>query len=352
MDTKDFVTSFRKEFGDDSIFLLGEDEVLTDIKVRSSGSLLLDLAMGGGFAQGRLTLLQGAAKAGKTSIACLAIAEAQKNEPDKDNIVIDLENSFNPDWAKTLGVDIDKLMVVQPDTHAEKVYDMIEYMLKKGNFSYIVLDSLDGLVPKEELEETDWDKESRVGGTAKLNSKAMRKIVNSGLLRESATSLIFIQQLRDRIGSFSLYGTPTTVTGGRSIQHAATHILEVAIGDYFTKGAGSDRKYFGQQIRVKVTKNKIAPPFRQATIDLYYEHGVDKIAELVAVAKEIGVLQGSNWLTLVDPRTGEVMEDEEGNALKWNGTKKTQEAIMNDIKNGEGKLYFKIFNLVQDIVRG
>src|SRR5690606_21253926 len=153
MDTKDFVTSFRKEFGNDSIFLLGEDEVLTDIKVRSSGSLLLDLAMGGGFAQGRLTLLQGAAKAGKTSIACLAIAEAQKNEPDKDNIVIDLENSFNPDWAKTLGVDINKLMVVQPDTHAEKVYDMIEYMLKKGNFSYIVLDSLDGLVPKEELEE-------------------------------------------------------------------------------------------------------------------------------------------------------------------------------------------------------
>lgn len=85
---------------------------------------------------------------------------------------------------------------------------------------------------------------------------------------------------------------------------------------------------------------------------MYYEYGVDKIAELVAVAKEIGVLQGSNWLTLVDPRTGEVMENEEGNVLKWNGTKKTQEAIMNDIKNGEGKLYFKIFNLVQDIVRG
>lgn len=145
---------------------------------------------------------------------------------------------------------------------------------------------------------------------------------------------------------------PTTVAGGRSIQHAATHILEVAIGDYFTKGAGNDRKYFGQQIRVKVTKNKIAPPFRQATIDLYYEHGIDKIAELVAVAKEIGVLQGSNWLTLTDPHTGEIMVDEEGKDLKWNGVKKTQEAIIDDIKNNEGKLYFKIFNLVQDIVRG
>jgi recombination protein RecA len=207
METKDFVTSFRKEFGEDSIFLLGEDERLADIKVRSSGSLLLDLAMGGGFAQGRLTLLRGAEKSGKTTIACLAIAEAQKNEPEKNNAIIDLENSFNPDWAATLGVDTDRLMILQPDTHAEKVYDMLEYMLKKGNFSFIVLDSLDGLIPKEELEETDWDKESRVGGTAKLNSKAMRKIVNSGLLRESGASLIFIQQLRDKIGGFSLYGT-------------------------------------------------------------------------------------------------------------------------------------------------
>lgn len=352
MDVRSFVTSFRKEFGDDSIFLLGEDKLNTDIKVRSSGSLLLDLALGGGFAQGRLALIQGAAKAGKTTITCMAIAEAQKNEPDKDNIIIDLENSFNPEWAKTLGVDLDKLMVVQPDTYAEKVYDMIEYMLKNGNFSYIILDSLDGLITKEELEETDWDKESRVGGTAKLNSKAMRRIISSGLLRESGTSLIFIQQLRDKIGAFSLYGTPTTVAGGRSVQHAATHILEVAIGDYFTKGAGNDKEYFGQQIRVRVLKNKIAPPFRQATIDLYYQHGVDRISELIAVAKEIGVLQGTNWLTLTDPRTGEVLTDEKGSELKWNGTKKTQEAIINDIKNNEGKLYFRIYNLVQDIVRG
>lgn len=352
MDTKDFVTSFRKEFGEDSIFLLGEDETLTDIKVRSSGSLLLDLAMGGGFAQGRLALLQGAQRAGKSTVACLAIAEAQKNEPEKYNAIIDLENSFNPEWGTTLGMDVDKLMILQPDTHAEKVYDMIEYMLKSGNFSFIVVDSLDGLIPKEELEETDWDKESRVGGTAKINSKAMRKIINSGLLRESGTSLIFIQQLRDKIGGFSLYGTPTTVTGGRSIQHASTQTLEVAIGDYFTKGTGKDRKYFGQQIRVKVAKNKIAPPFRQATIDLYYEHGVDRISELVLVSKEIGVLQGTNWLTFIDPRTGEVFVDEDGESLKWNGVKKTQEALMKDIKNNEGKLYTQMFNLVQDIIRG
>lgn len=144
---------------------------------------------------------------------------------------------------------------------------------------------------------------------------------------------------------------PTTVSGGRSIQHASTATLEVAIGDYFTKGSGKDRKYLGQQIRVKVVKNKIAPPFRQATIDLYYEHGVDRIAELVLVCKEIGVLQGTNWLTLTDPRTGEIMVDEEGKDLKWNGVKKTQEALMEDIKNNNGELYIKMFNIVQDIIR-
>ena len=149
MSTKDFINSFRKEFGNDSIFLLGEEETLADIKVRSSGSLLLDLAMGGGFAQGRLTLLHGAERSGKTSIACLAIAEAQINEPEKANVIIDLENSFNPQWAETLGVDLGKLMVIQPDTYAEKVYDMIEYMIKSKRFAYIVLDSLDGLITKE-----------------------------------------------------------------------------------------------------------------------------------------------------------------------------------------------------------
>lgn len=352
MDTKEFVTSFRKEFGEDSIFLLGEDERLSDIKVRSSGSLLLDLAMGGGFAQGRLSLLQGAEKAGKSSIAYMAIGEAQKNEPDKDTAIIDLENGFSPNWAEKLGVDLDKLMILQPDTHAEKVYDMLEYMLKSKRFSIITLDSVDGLVPKEELEETDWDKESRVGGTAKINSKAMRKLVNSGLLRDSETSLIFIQQLRDKIGGFAMYGTPTTTAGGRSIRHASTHTLEVAIGDYFTKGAGRDKKFFGQQIRVKVVKNKIAPPFRQATIDIYYDYGVDRISELVAVSKEIGVLQGTNWLKLANPLTGEILTDTEGKELKWNGVKKTQKALMEDIKENEGKLYKLIFDLVQEVVRG
>lgn len=352
MSSKDFLQSFRKEFGADTIFMLGEEDTLADIKVRPSGSLLIDLAMGGGFAQGRLALLQGAERSGKTTVACLAIAEAQKNEPEKENVIIDLENSFNPQWAKTLGVDIEKLLVIQPDTYAEKVYDMIEYMINSKKFAFIVVDSLDGLITKAELDETLWDKESRVGGTSKLNSMAMRKLVNSGLLRMSESSLIIIQQLRDKIGGFSLYGTPTTTTGGRSIKHASTQTLEVAIGEYFTKGTGVNRQYFGQQMRIKVAKNKIAPPFRQASVDLYYDYGVDRIAELIIVAKEIGVLPGSSWLKLVNPITGEIILDDEGNEYKWNGVNKTKEALMEDIENNEGKIYTKLFDLVQEVIRG
>ena len=243
-------------------------------------------------------------------------------------------------------------MVVQPDTYAEKVYDMIEFMLKSGKFAYIILDSLDGLVTKAELEEPEWDKEYRVGGTSKLNTMAMRKLVNSGLLRQSETSLIIIQQLRDKIGGFSMYGPSTTTTGGRAIRHASSMTLEVATGEFFTKGTGQDRKYFGQQMRIKVSKNKIAPPFRQASIDLYYEYGVDRIAELIAVSKEIGVLQGTSWLRLTNPTTGELVVDENGNEYKWNGVNKTKEALMEDIQNNEGKIYTKIFDIVQEVIRG
>jgi recombination protein RecA len=349
---RDFINSFRKEFGQDTIFILGQDEKFADIKVRSSGSLLLDIALGGGFAKGRLILLQGPEKAGKTSIACMAIAEAQQTEPEKSTAIIDLEQSLNLNWAYTLGVDTEKLMILQPDTYAEKVYDMLEYMIKSEKFSVIVLDSVDALIPKDEFEETDWDKESRVGGIAKLNSKAIRKIINSGLLKKSETTLIFIQQIRDKIGGFSLYGNPTTTSGGRSLKHASTQTLEVAIGDYFTKGSGLDKKYFGQQIRVKVSKNKIAPPYRQATIDIYYEHGVDKITELVAVAKELGILQGSNWLKFVNPATGEAFLDKNGNEYKWNGLTKTKEALIEDIKNNNGEVYSILFETIQQVMRG
>ena len=208
------LNQMRKEFGDTSIFLLGDTNRL-DIEVRPSGSLMLDLALGGGYPKGRVVELRGGERAGKTTLLNLAIAEAQRNEPDKDCLIIDLENTWNPTWAKTLGVDTDRLFISQPDTYAEKVYEFLERAIQSKRFSIIGLDSVAGLVPKDEFEQGDWAKESRVGGTSKLNSKAMRKIVNSGLLTDSGATLIFINQLRDKIGGFSMYGTPTDTPGGR-----------------------------------------------------------------------------------------------------------------------------------------
>ena len=351
MERSDLLKSIRKEFGEQSMFLLGDTDKL-DIKVRSSGSLLLDVALGGGYPHGRIIELRGAEKSGKTTLANLAIAAAQQTEPDLECAIIDLENTYNPEWARTLGVDTEKLFVAQPDTYAEKVFNMLEYLIKTHRFSIIVLDSVAGLISKDELEQEDWTKESRVGGVSKLNAKAMRKIISSGVLTQSGTTLIFINQLQDKIGGFSMYGPATTTGGGRSLKHAYTQQLDVSVGEYFQKGTGDKRQVLGQQAKIKVAKNKIAPPLRQAKIDLYYDHGMDRMMELVSVAKEIGVLSGTSWLKLVNPATGEVVTDAEGNELKWNGLTKTHEAMIEDIETNEGAIYLQLEDFVNTAIRG
>lgn len=351
MTSEQLLNSIRKEFGENSIFILGQNEKLFDIKVRSSGSILLDIALGGGYPQGRVVQLAGPEKAGKTTLLNLAIAEAQKNEPDKDCAIIDLEYSYNLEWAKKLGVDLNRLHFSQPDMYAERVFSMLAYMLKNGNYSIIGIDSVAGLVPKAEFEEDDWDKEGRVGGSSKVISQAIRKIVNSGLLNTSGTTLILINQIRDKIGTFSLYGTPTDMPGGRALKHACTQILEVSIGDYITKMSGKNKEYLGQQIKVRVSKNKIAPPFRTAAIDIYYDYGVDRVMELIHVAKELNILSGSNWLKLINPLTGEVIYNDKGEEIKFNGVMKAREALVDDINNNGGKIYNLIYDIVQQVVR-
>jgi len=352
MDQNELLQKIRSEFGEQSMFILGKEEKLMDIKVRPSGSLLLDIALGGGYPQGRVLELNGREKSGKTTLLNLLIAESQLLEPEKTCAIIDLEHSFNPEWAKKLGVDVDKLFITQPDTYAEKIFEMIEFMLKSKKFSIIGLDSIAGLISKAEIEEENYENNSQVGGTSKLNARAMRKIVNSGLLTDSGTSLVFINQLRDKIGGFSMYGPQTTTGGGRALKHAYSQVLEVSIGDYFSKGQGDKKKVLGQQIKVKVAKNKIAPPFRTATIDVYYENGIDRVRELVLVAKEIGVLQGTSWLKFVNPSTGEIYSDEDGKEIKWNGTDKTCEALVQDIQENNGILYSLLEATVHETLRG
>jgi recombination protein RecA len=350
-DLRVIVADLKKEFGNDSVFILGENEKLCNVETRSSGSLALDIALGGGYGKGRAVELRGAERAGKSSLLCMAIAEAQKNEEDKLCAIIDTEHTFNPDWAMKLGVNLNSLVFSQPDKPAEEIYEMIEVMLKTKKFSIIGLDSLAGLVPKEEFESDEWDKESRVGGTSKINARAIRKLINTGLLSDSGTTLIIINQLRDAIGVFSQYGVPTTTVGGRSWKHAFTHQIDVSTGEFFSVGNGADKKFLGQQIVTKVVKNKIGPPFRRAVIDIYYEYGVDRVAELVSVARLMGVLHAAGaWLTAMDPRTGEVLLHN-GKEIKFNGKEKAREALNEDIEKTGGEIYLKILNLVLDIVR-
>lgn len=345
------LAGLKKTFGEDSVCFLGEDEKLSQVETRSSGSLALDIALGGGWGKGRVACLSGAERSGKTSILCLTIAEAQEKEPDKLCGIIDLENSFNPEWAKKLGVQLNKLVFSQPDKPAEEVYDMIENMIKSNKFSVIGLDSLAGLVPKEEFESDDWDKESRVGGASKINSRAVRKLVNTGLLAKSGTSLILINQLRDLIGGFSRYGVPTTTIGGRSLKHCYTHHVEVSIGEYFSEGTGDNKVFIGQQIVSKVSKNKIGPPLRKAVLNLYYEEGLDHVAELVAVAKMVDVLHGAGaWLTAMDPRSGEILTYN-GEELKFNGKEKAMAAINNDLETNGGGMYTLLMSKVLEIIK-
>jgi recombination protein RecA len=346
------LASIRKDFGEQSMFILGQNEKLMSVELRSSGSLVTDVALGGGFAKGRLVLLRGAEKAGKTTIASLAIGEAQRVEPERENALIDLENSFNPTWARTLGVDVDRLFISQPDTYAEKIYEMILALLRTKQFAYIVLDSTDGLMLKSEMENDDFEKETRVGGTSKLNSHAMRKLVNSGELKNSGSTLIFIQQLRDKIGGFSMYGTPTDSSGGRAFKHNSSQTLDVSVGEFFAKGAGDTRVVLGQQSKIKISKNKVAAPFKQASLDLYYEGGLDRYKELVTVAKEINVLSGTSWVTFIDPRTGDKQLDAAGEEIKFNGKDKARDALIDNIENGNGEYYARILDMVNSILRG
>lgn len=348
---KKLVTDLRSQFGTQSVYLYGTDKKALDVEVRSSGSLMIDLAIGGGYPKGRIIELRGFEKSGKTTLFNLAVAEAQISEPEKQNMIIDLENTYNPAWARTLGVDVNKLLVSQPDTYAEKVYDYLEYAIGTGKFAFICVDSIAGLIMKDEFEEEDWTKNSRVGGSSALNAKAMRKLINSGLLKKSGTTLIYINQLRDKIGAFSMYGTPTDTPGGRSIKHAYTQQIDVSMGEQFAKGTGESRVVLGQQIKIRAAKNKIAAPYGTASIDLYFETGVDRVMELVKVAKEVNVLQGTSWLKFVDPTTGEIQTDIEGTEIKFNGVAKTVEAVKEDISNG-GELYARLFTVVNSVLRG
>ena len=291
------LADIEKQFGKGSIMKLGSDAHL-NIEATSSGSISLDIALGvGGYPKGRIVEIYGPESSGKTTFALHAIAEVQKDGGRA--AFIDAEHALDPVYAKNLGVDLDNLLLSQPDT-GEQALDICEALVKSGVIDLIVIDSVAALVPQAEIEGEMGD--AHVGLQARLMSQALRKL--SGALNKTKTTAIFINQLREKVGV--LFGNPETTPGGRALKFYSTIRLEVRRAEQIKLGD----KILGNKTNVKVVKNKVAPPFRTCVLDIMYGEGVSKEGEIVDLASEIGILEKSGaWYAYNGEKIGQGKEN-------------------------------------------
>lgn len=292
------VTQIERQFGKGSIMSLGE-KPKEKVPVIPTGSLYLDWALGiGGYPRGRVVEIYGPESSGKTTLALQAIAEVNK----QGGIAgfIDAEHALDPEYAKKLGVDIENLLISQPDT-GEQALEIAESLVRSGAVDLIVIDSVAALVPKAELEGDMGD--SYVGLQARLMSQALRKL--TGIVSKSNTTIIFINQIREKIGV--MYGNPETTTGGRALKFYASIRLEIRKISNIT---GRDDSITGNRVRVKVAKNKMAPPFRQAEFDIMYGQGISKVGDIIDLAVEQKLIEKSGtWYSYKDVRLGQGREN-------------------------------------------
>lgn len=294
----DFATEqIEKKFGKGSIMRFGENSPGFEIEVIPTGSLSLDAALGiGGVPRGRIVEIFGPESSGKTTLALQILAEAQA----LGGIVafIDAEHALDPAYAARLGVDIDEVLISQPDT-GEQALEICDMLVRSGAIDAIVIDSVAALVPRAEIEGEIGD--SSIGLQARLMSQALRKL--AGSLSRSNTTCIFINQLREKIGV--MFGSPETTTGGRALKFYST--IRIDIRKFDTIKRGTD--IVGNRVRAKVVKNKVAPPFRQAEFDLMYGEGISKEGCIIDLGVEEGlVLKSGAWYTYGDERLGQGRE--------------------------------------------
>jgi recombination protein RecA len=287
----------EKKFGKGSIMKYGDGTALMEIGVIPTGSLSLDAALGiGGVPRGRIVEIYGPESSGKTTLALQILAEAQA----LGGIVafIDAEHALDPGYAARLGVDIDEVLISQPDT-GEQALEICDMLVHSNAIDVIVIDSVAALVPRAELEGEIGD--SSIGLQARLMSQALRKL--AGSLSKSNTTCIFINQLREKIGV--MFGSPETTSGGRALKFFSSIRLDIRKVDIIKKGTDP----VGNRVRVKVVKNKLASPFRQAEFDLMYGEGISKEGCLVDLAVEEGIVKKSGaWFTYGDERLGQGRE--------------------------------------------
>lgn len=322
----DALKIIEKTYGKGSVLRLGERPHV-DVDVIPTGSILLDQALGvGGYPKGRIIEIYGPESSGKTTLALQAIAEAQKKGGRA--AFIDAEQSIDPEYAAKLGVDIDNLILSQPDS-GEQALEIAEMLASSGAIDVIVVDSVAALVPQAELDGVMSD--NQVGLQARLMSKGLRKI--AGILNRTGTVVIFINQLREKVGV--VYGNPEVTTGGRALKFYASIRIDIRRAEAIKNGSD----IVGNTVKIKVVKNKVAPPFKSCVVDMIYGQGISKYGELLDLGEQFGLLQKSgNWYQLSGNKIGNGREAAKAYLKTHEDEAKELEVkIREAIKSGEVK---------------